>query len=67
MLLHTRHLHLLAGITKYKHGKLPMPRCVDGDRSLLPLTICPTPQALKEVLKILSDPTVRVGGELGSI
>lgn len=36
-----------------------MPRCVDGERSLLPLTICPTPQALKEVLKLLADPTVR--------
>ena len=35
-----------------------MPRCVDGERSLLPLTICPTPQALKEVLKLLADPTV---------
>lgn len=45
------------GITKYKHGKLPMPRCVDGERSLLPLTICPTPQALKEVHKLLADPT----------
>lgn len=47
-----------SGITKYKHGKLPMPRCVDGERSLLPLTICPTPQALKEVHKLLADPTV---------
>lgn len=44
------------GITKYKHGKLPMPRCVDGERSLLALTICPTPQALKEVHKLLSEP-----------
>lgn len=35
-----------------------MPRCVDGERSLLPLTICPTPQALKEVLKLLGEPAV---------
>ena len=35
-----------------------MPRCVDGERSLLALTICPTPQALKEVHKLLSEPNV---------